>query len=97
MSTNVMEFQQSRIKLPIYFLHSDFGDKSRPPSLKTMHCCHQQPLWGFRKRLAHYMWVLEAGFLPEGGWGDKPPSNDSRGISPLNLSFLGHFLSGFEN
>jgi hypothetical protein len=29
--------------------------------------------------------------------GDKSPSNDSRGISPLNLTFWGNFVSGFEN
>jgi hypothetical protein len=33
MSTNVMGFQWSR-KITNIFLLSDFGDKSRPPSLK---------------------------------------------------------------
>jgi hypothetical protein len=33
-----------------------------------------------------------SGFPPEGGWGISPPSNDSRGISPLNLNFLGNFI-----
>jgi hypothetical protein len=32
------------------------------------------------------------GFLPEGGWGISPPSNDSRGISPLNLIFWGEIF-----
>jgi hypothetical protein len=38
----------------------------------------------------------EQGFCQR-GMGDKPPSNDSRGIFPLNLSFFGNSFSGFEN
>jgi hypothetical protein len=37
------------------------------------------------------------GFCQRGGWGISPPSNDSRGVIPLNLSFLGNLFSGFEN
>jgi hypothetical protein len=35
--------------------------------------------------------------MGDGGYICMSRSNDSRGISPLNLSFWGHFFSGFEN